>query len=195
VLSVIEDYGLRFAKIGPYANRIIFPVTYRKNLVTWTGRTIDPRNQVRYRTLSLDADKAKQEGLPQALKRTTDLLWNFDDLRLARAALLVVCEGPFDAMRVDFLGRKYGIRGTCLFTKNISPDQVRLLAELSTNYQRGLILLDADASMDILRMSSEIEPLGFEFHTTDQKDPALMQEDQIKALLARKGRSTLTNTR
>lgn len=185
-----ELYDLRYCIGGPFSHRLIVPVKMPQGLVNWTGRAISTTAGLRYRTLSTDPAKAEADNIPQAILSIERTLWNMDQLvRDMKSHTLVVVEGPFDALRVDYLGYPEGIRGTCLFGKNLSAEQVELLDILSDYFERKIVLLDRDASLDQMSMQSRLDYLGFEFRVVPAgiKDPALFQRDDLLALC--RGRS------
>ena len=161
VREISDFYDVHYCNTGPFKGRIIFPVYYQGELVTWTGRSVYPHARVRYKTLTVDLEKAKVEGTPVAMKRTSDLLLWYDQLVEFPGQKLVVVEGPFDALRVDYFGRLGGVRATCLFGKNVSAVQMHLLHELVQYYPERYLILDQEASADALRMQMELAPLRF----------------------------------
>src|SRR6202040_650598 len=112
---------------GPFSYRVVIPVFLNKRLVTWTGRSIAPSEELRYRSLSTDPEKAN--GLPVALENIKHTLFDYDSLKEG-GRVLAVAEGPLDAMRLGFLGERYGIKATCLFGKSLHPMQLDLLHEI-----------------------------------------------------------------
>ena len=73
---------------------------------------------------------------------TSNLLLNYDSLRNPKKAdTLVVVEGPFDFLKLDWYGDGK-IKVTCLFKKQSSIEQQLLLLELSEKYEKIVILLD-----------------------------------------------------
>jgi hypothetical protein len=151
----IELYDLHYTTRGRYRYRIIIPVySSDSKLQTWTARSILPDAKLRYDTLStrpndrgdpvgVMADKQTLLGLP--------LLWTCDNPRV-----LVLCEGPFDAIRVTILGERHGVYGTCLFGLNISGEQVSLLEALTARFERLVLLLDPEAALDRMRISGQL---------------------------------------
>lgn len=141
---VAKQYRLHFALRGIYGYRLIIPICMRDGkLASWTGRAINPEAEVRYRSLP----KALSVEVP------TNLVLGIEWLKdLSNVKLLVVCEGPFDAIRVSAIGHDYGVYGTCLFGLNASRAQATLLQELSRVFSRVGLLLDADAQMAVLRI-------------------------------------------
>lgn len=185
VLRLANQYGLRCAIRGPFAYRVVFPIVHPEGLVGWTGRTITKTDHVRYKTLSADPEKARAQGLPVAVLKTDESLWNYDHVSTCECRTLVVCEGPFDAMRVDWLGRPRGIAATCVFKKHVSDQQAELLAAVRPKFERAFLMLDPDAwadsigAMDRLRFLDLLPgprlPEGIE-------DPAMMSEKLVHTM-------------
>ena len=175
-------YGLMFAPRGAFAYRIIVPVIVAGRLVNWTGRTVARSDPLRYKSLSSDASRAAAQGLPAARLNIKDTLLDIDSLSRG-GSVLVLTEGPFDAMRVSYLGRRAGVSATCLFGKLATPAQVGMVAGLSRRYDRVIALLDRDASFDAflglpeyLGVTSVSLPRGV-------KDPAELTPAQFQVLL------------
>jgi len=178
VLWLADRYKLRFAPRGIFAYRIIIPVFVDGQLVTWTGRTVADSEPLRYKSLSSDSDRAASQGLPVATMNIKDALLDLDNIRYG-GKLLVVAEGPFDAMRLSFFGEKSGIRATCLFGQTPSESQLSLLFELRHKYKNMALMLDPDAGLrssfslpEYLRMIRMPLPVGV-------KDPAELTEEQF----------------
>lgn len=180
-LSLIERYDLRYAFKGPFSYRLIIPVYMEQGLVNWTGRTVVDHT-VRYRSLSADPEKAEKDGLPVAPMSIEQTLWNYKQLLKEGGKVLSVVEGPMDSLRVDYYGREYGIRSTCLFgTGNLSDEQVWLLESLVDRFERRVLVLDPDAAFVSIAMQQRLGFLGFEFQVLpgDVEDPAVMKKAEI----------------
>lgn len=175
ILRFTEDFGIYYAMRGPYRYRVIFTIVVNGKLQCWTGRTINP-NQLRYKALSTDADKAKQEGSEPALAATADLLLWYDDLMKEDADTIVLCEGPFDALKVRLLGRERGITATCFFTMNSTESQASLLYDLLPRFKRRLLLLDQGTIPNALKLRKKLIGLDVEIAQLPPliKDPALL---------------------
>lgn len=184
--KLIKDYELRFTLNGIFAYRIIIPVRMEQGVVTWTGRAISDAI-IRYRTLTTDHEKSKTHNVPTAVLSIKDCLWNYSDLLDNPGDNLIVVEGPFDSLRLDFFGKNYGTRATCLFSKTISKAQLILLDELSCVYKRKYLLLDSDAKFDYLWMLDDLKYFGFQplFLPKGVNDPAELMHTQIQALFTR----------
>ena len=170
-------YDLRYAIRGPFQGRIIFPIRFRGKLVTWTGRAISPLASLRY--LTLDTHEA-------AGPITDYLLW-YDQLMIVKAHTIVLCEGPFDAIKLNELGLEYGLAATCFFTSSPSPRQISLLHELLARFKRKILLLDQSMLSMSLRVALELSALGVERGQlpTGFKDPGELSEAEVKALAHR----------
>jgi hypothetical protein len=154
--KMTNRYGIRYAIEGSYQGRIIFPVTYDGELVSWTGRSISKNATLRYKTLSTDEESADREGYRPALGAISHYLLWFDELEDTGGELLVLCEGPFDALKVDVLGRSQGIRATCFFTAAPTEAQVDLLHTLARRFDRVLLLLDKGTVSLGMRVSQQL---------------------------------------
>lgn len=132
------QYGLKWAIAGRYKHRVIIPIGLNQQWVSWTGRSIHSSTPTRYLTLS------ESEGAKVNIKK---MIFNWDTLINEPATFVVVCEGPFDAIAVDFYGQRYGVRSTCLFSQMATMEQLAYIASLTDLYQAVIILLDDTATM------------------------------------------------
>lgn len=148
-----ENYKLHYVTQGLYRQRIIVPVFDRYGAVlTWTARTILPDTQPRYRTLRMEPHPDfPNEPLALLPANNTVLglpvLWGAENPRV-----LVVVEGPFDALKVTAFGHALGVYATCLFGLNVYPSQVEELAGLMRRFERCYLLVDEDAELQRLRL-------------------------------------------
>lgn len=140
---LVKHYQLRYCVSdsflqGAYANRLIFLISIDNQLVSWTGRHIGS-SRLRYNSLSVE-----DQELPARLSLKDTVLW-YDRLRQADSGTLVVCEGPFDALKVNYLGNTKDIHATCVYGSTISDIQIDLLESLS-QFKTKYLLLDAEAA-------------------------------------------------
>jgi hypothetical protein len=148
-------HGLMYAVEGKQRGRIIFPVEFNGKLVSWTGRSIYPDEQLRYKTLSTDPEV---EDYPALGPISDFLLWH-DDIKDG-GRVLVLCEGPFDALKVRTLGRRHGIRATCCFTSQPSESQIDMLFDIVPRYERRLLLLDRGTLAKAMKVASALAGTG-----------------------------------
>jgi len=148
-----EVYWLMYSITGPFAYRIILPIEMPQGLVTWTGRDITNTSDQRYKTLSKE----------ESVRSIKDCLFGFKSLlEDTEANTLIVCEGPFDAMRLDFFGYPFGIRATCLFGLQAQDSQVSLLSELYSFYKHRYVCLDNGADILQTKLLNRLEFLDFQ---------------------------------
>jgi hypothetical protein len=173
-------YHLRGCADGSrWHGRIIFPVTIDQKLVTWTGRHCGG-SPIRYDTLSVyDPDSPALE----TIKNT--ILW-YDALKQARGTL-VVCEGPFDSLKINYLGEGFDVYATCLFGKSITDRQCELLESLE-NFDRKILLLDRN-TVDHFNPRSNfgiLESAGFTLTPLPRfvKDPGELNRETFATLFA-----------
>jgi len=181
-----EWYDLRYCTSGPYKGRIIFPVYHDRKLMTWTGRTIYPSVELRYKTLSTDREKSEAEGMPQASGSITEyLLWH-DDLLNSDADTIVLVEGPMDALKVSVLGYEHGIFSTCFFTMQPSVTQIDLLHSILPKYKHKYLLLDPGTLPTSIRVAGELSSLGVKIRQVPSgvEDPGTMTMQDLLEIVA-----------
>ncbi|HKX35867.1 MAG TPA: hypothetical protein VJM79_04270, partial [Rhizorhapis sp.] len=180
-----RDHDLHYAMTGDWSYRLLIPVHDEdSNWVTWTGRAINATAKIRYKTLTANPDNVA-DGEPLARAPITDCLLGLPDL-LHGGAVLFVGEGPFDAMRLSLFASDYDSRATCLFGKIISAAQIDLLLRLRPFYDDIVLLLDPDAALDALDLTTRLAPVGVKAHLLEgDDDPGEMRAQQIHALMSR----------
>ena len=178
-----QGYGIYYASQGEYKGRIIFTVWVDGDLKGWTGRTIYPTETLRYKTLSNNPEK----GPPTAPKPIGNYLLFWDKLKAPVPKTIVLCEGPFDAWRVNLLGTKLGVVSTCFFTNTPSREQVGLLHEILPKFDNRIILLDQETSSQVARIKSQLVAFDLTVRQLppQYKDPAeLPNTEVLKEVLA-----------
>lgn len=166
-------YSMRYCISGSYAGRIMFLIRENGNLTAWTGRSISPNAELRYKALSIDDERAEREGYKAALGPISHyLLWH-DRLKRSQADTLLLCEGPFDALKVDVLGREHGVTATCFFTAAPTDAQIETLHDICPQFKKRLLLLDAGTFALGMRVASKLSSLGVRPFQLDNalKDP------------------------
>jgi hypothetical protein len=180
LMRLANRYRLRGCFWGEFAYRLIVPVYMAdEQLVTWTGRAIG-RSRFRYRSLSHN----EQGQYPKAVTNIKDTLAFYDQLVRDQADCLLVHEGPFDALKVDFYGD--GVRATCTWSVNISEAQIELLAALRRNYRRIVFVYDRDALSKAIAAVAAVPELQCEFYAlTKTKDPGALSVRGVRHLVER----------
>lgn len=179
-LRLTDDYGLMFAKRGPQKDRVIFPVYFDGKLVSWTGRTIHKSVDLRYKTLAVEPEDPSE---PAAMGPINDYLLFYDQLE--GGDTLILCEGPFDALKVSVLGYEYGIDATCFFTASPSVRQIDLLHDIADRYKRRYLLLDRGTLGTAMRTSGLMSAIQMRILSLpgNVKDPGLLDRRGLLKLL------------
>lgn len=179
---LVRQYDLRCCISGSYSYRLIVPVYMEPGkLMGWTGRTILPDESLRYKSLS----HKKQTSYPLAPMNIKDTLGFYDQISRDEGDALIVVEGPFDALKVDFYARKYGVRATCVWSVNLQDAQIELLADLRSRYRQLIFVFDREALADSLRATSYLpylEPIVWPFEY-GRKDPGDLARREVRTLV------------
>lgn len=162
-----SHYRLRYASVGPYKDRIIFPLYQQGRLIGWTGRAI---------ANAPEAPRYLSSG--EAIKHTVFM----EDGLLRGGNALFIVEGPFDALKLDFYGGPH-IRATCCFGTNASTEQVMLLRKLSKRFKHVVVLFDKGALGQAMQLQEQIgHGATIQGLTAGVKDPGEMSEKDVRAL-------------
>lgn len=176
--ELCDRFGLlRCADNSKWHGRIIFPITLSGKLVTWTGRHIDG-SKLRYRSLSVE-----DEDTPALMPIKNTILW-YDRLKKATGTL-VVCEGPFDALKIAYLGQAYNVHATCIYGKSMSDEQRDMLEQLE-HFDHRIVLLDALAfdHLNPRGAFADLRSIGFVTKPLPPvaKDPGELNRDSFAQL-------------
>ena len=166
-------FKLKAAVSGQFKDRVILPYYMDGKLVTWTGRAI-AETQMRYMDLSIE-----RSIIPA--KKT---FYNFNATRRPNKVLLVA-EGPFDAVTCDFYSAEYGVRCVALSTNSMTDEQTYLLEEAAPNFEQVLIVMDNADSLGVIdsfrlkEKLSTIRNIGFTSLPRSYKDFGEMPQSAI----------------
>jgi hypothetical protein len=181
-MRAAEEYGLLCCIEGRYAGRIIFPIEMGGELVTWTGRHIGS-SDLRYMSLSVEEDQIP----PARMTIKNTLLWYDWLAKLPEDVKLVVCEGPFDALKINYLATEYPVYGTCVYGKDVSDVQVDLLCSLP--FTDKVLMFDRETISENLSLGArgnitKLNSLGFRFAYPPPgvKDPGALDIDSFSIL-------------
>ena len=155
--ELCAQYGLFAGVSNVWAGRIILPYLQDGELVTWTGRAIG-ESRIRYRDLEIE----------ESLLAPKETLFNHDAM-LEGGKVLVLQEGPFDVLKIDYYGRHYGVRSVGLSTNSIKPIQAFLLQAAVGKFDRIYVMLDTKNPLgivDSMRMQADLHFLDNLFITS-----------------------------
>jgi len=153
-----KHYDLRYCLTGSFKWRMIIPIYYHGELVSWTGRDITGHADLRYKTLSDDTGAAKTQGYLPARQNIKTTVYNRDKAE-AGGKVLCVVEGPMDVLRLDWYLDDPEIVVAGCFGK---PDesQVLLLSRLARKFDRVVSLLDNDAQAQAVALVDQLQELS-----------------------------------
>jgi hypothetical protein len=136
--KLAEQYGLMAGVRGKWEDRIILPYYQDGELMTWTGRAIADA-MIRYKDLSID----------ESIRPPKETLYNFDCLREG-GKVLVLLEGPFDVLKIDFYAKRFGVRAVGLSTNSIKETQAYLLQAAGDAFDQTIIMMDNATQLGII---------------------------------------------
>lgn len=172
--TVIHKSGLLRSKdqSSKWHHRLIIPV-YVNDEVSWTGRSIDPNESIRY----LSPEKGEARNIKHCL-------FNFNYLLENEAKYLVITEGPLDSLKCDHYSST-DFMATCLFGMVISEEQIALLRLLTPNFEKVLIATDQGTHIQALTIARAISFCKPIILNLPVKDLGEMQAEDINIFLER----------
>jgi len=180
-----DTHGLYYCTQGSYHGRIIFPMWQHGRLLSWVGRTIYSAEEQRYKAHTVNPAVARAQNLEPALAASRNcLLWH-DKLYTTRAPILVIAEGPFDALKINVLARGRAF-ATCWTSSSPTAAQIDLLRPVASRFQKRILLSDVDLATEAYATARLLVALNFDVAQLPRtlKDPAqLRSHDELLQLL------------
>lgn len=179
VTGLCDIYKLRCANTGNFKDRIIIPIFIKNKLVSWTSRALGKTiNAPRYLALS------EEKG---GLVNVFHTLWNYDDLQIG-GDLMIIVEGPFDALKLDFYGAEMGATTTCTFGTAMSVEQGLMIREIAKKFKRRILLYDPGEVESIFLaqeklIGSGVDTVSLNDIIPDVEDPGAMSKKQVRKLV------------
>jgi len=128
IVTLSVSYNLKCTFTGAWSDRIIFPVyALDGKLIGWYGRALGK---------SLSRYKAHPAG--DLIKQH---LYNAYQAR-AGGKVLVIVEGPIDALKIDLYGSRFGVRAVSGQGVSLRPRQYNQIYKLSKRFDKVVILYD-----------------------------------------------------
>ena len=185
--AMAMHYDLRYSLVDDQKDRVVIPVwTPDEGLVTWTGRSIHRSEKLRYKTLSTKRSTDRPDEII-ALRSAKEVIYYSPPTGYIPDTLVVV-EGPFDALKVDWYGKQYGIRATCLFGIVWSEVQVARTIELANHFRHVAVCFDAAKWHDSISFSSMLAAHHEDAYSVPLprsiEDPGELTPELIKELFA-----------
>jgi hypothetical protein len=177
LLALAAEYNLCYATSGDFQDRIVLPFYAEDRLVTWIGRSIYQGAMLRYRDL-------EQE---RSILDPKNCLYNYDNARRGGTTLVLV-EGGFDVLKLDFYGRPFGVRAVSRNTKSISMSQRSQLLQLRKRFDRVVNVLDTDdwaSPAEAMQLTADLNEIlgsvGQEVTPFQKKDPGALLPQEATA--------------
>ncbi len=183
--AVIQQYNLKACLSGRWSGRLIIPA----NHVGWQGRALrTTKDTPRYLTSHEDVKKTlfnMVEDLDRPRSRSGYRLVSPQAAVAGHDQILYVCEGPIDAIKVDFYGQQHGARATCLFGATPTIEQIHLLSSISNNFSRVILLLDNDTAGQAasFQLTDWVRNIEIGALPDGVKDPGSMSGDQVRRMV------------
>lgn len=146
--KVIDRYQLKCARDGEWKWRLIIPFIVDGHWVGWTGRAISPTAYLRY--ISYPTGPTVKS-----------LVYNCGNA--LGGDVLVLSEGPMDAMKLDYYGQEYGVSAVAMLGLTLEPAQRGIIIKLAEKYNRVLVITDANAESAGLKIAADLSIIGAEF--------------------------------
>lgn len=175
--EVAEFYKLYGAHSGEFRWRIVLPFFTKGLIVGATGRHIG-RSSKRYHTRPDDV--------------TDKILFNFDRAARVRGELLVLVEGPFDALVLDWLFEESGLpaAAVALLGLHFGSSKRQAVHELAGGFECVSVLLDRGAESRAMEMADELKVTGVRARMDhvpwNVKDPGEFRAEHAAGLLRSK---------
>ncbi len=148
-----EKYGLVGGGItGRWKGRIIIPIYYNHRLVSWTARSILPKDEIK----AFKIPRYKNLSIEESVMNPKDTFFNLDNCRHDE---VVLTEGSFDVMR-------FGDDWMCSLGTQLTQNQLRILSE---RFKKVYIMFDnePEAQEKARLFGMQIASMGLEVEVVD----------------------------
>lgn len=158
VRQLVSEYNLKCTTTGIWKDRIIFPIYVDGELVSWTGRAImQTIDAPRYKVLGMEEDPVWS---PSAVLDRNEVVYNAN--QCTGGSLLLCCEGPIDALKMEFYGMDDGASALCPLGTRMSQEQACIIGERARKYKRKLLLYDLQEVETVFLAMDLLGRYGFE---------------------------------
>lgn len=132
---------------GDWKFRIIIPVYYQGQLLSWTGRSILSKEKLK----QLDIPRYKNLSIEKSVKNIKELFFNIDN---CKSDTVVLTEGVFDVLRFDG-------NAICSMGTELTESQINLLA---SRFRKIFILFDnePEAQKKARKFGLQLSSIGIE---------------------------------
>jgi hypothetical protein len=137
---------------GDWKFRIIVPVYYHGQLLSWTGRSILSKEKLK----QLDIPRYKNLSVEKSIKNIKELFFNIDN---CKSDTVVLTEGAFDVLRFDG-------NAICSMGTELTESQINLLA---SRFRKIFILFDnePEAQKKARKFGLQLSSIGIEIEVVN----------------------------
>lgn len=137
---------------GDWKFRIIIPIYYNGKLMSWTGRSILPKDKLK----KLNIPRYKNLSIEKSVMNPKELFFNLDN---CNGSEVVLTEGAFDVLRYDG-------EAICSLGTELTEGQIKLLSE---RFQKVFILFDnePEAQEKARKFGLRLSSMGVEVEIVD----------------------------
>lgn len=140
---------------GDWKFRIIIPVYYQGQLLSWTGRSILSKEKLK----QLDVPRYKNLSIEKSVKNIKELFFNIDN---CKSDTVVLTEGAFDVLRFDG-------NAICSMGTELTESQINLLA---SRFRKIFILFDnePEAQEKARKFGLQLSSIGIDVEVVNAYD-------------------------
>lgn len=137
---------------GNWKFRIIIPVYYQGQLLSWTGRSILSKEKLK----QLEIPRYKNLSIEKSVKNIKELFFNIDN---CKSDTVVLTEGAFDVLRFDG-------NAICSMGTELTESQINLLA---SRFRKIFILFDnePEAQKKARKFGLQLSSIGIEIEVVN----------------------------
>lgn len=137
---------------GDWKFRIIIPVYYQGQLLSWTGRSILSKDKLK----QLDIPRYKNLSIEKSVKNIKELFFNIDN---CKSDTVVLTEGAFDVLRFDG-------NAICSMGTELTESQINLLA---SRFRKIFILFDnePEAQKKARKFGLQLSSIGIDIEVVN----------------------------
>lgn len=167
---LINKFHIRGGGIaGEWSYRILLPIYYKRVLVSWTGRSILSKEELKqYEAMGISIPRYKNLDIEQSVIAPKDMVFNYDN---SNKDSVMIVEGPFDVLKI-------GENCVCSLGTSVTREQELFLR---SKYKRVFICFDNEyeAQEKARHLGRNLASLGMEVEVVNICEPFTKIENGI----------------
>lgn len=176
---LIDKFHIRGGGIvGEWAYRIILPIYYKRVLISWVGRTILSKDDLKkYKEMGVEIPRYKNLDIEQSVISPKEVFFNLDN---SIKDYVIIVEGPFDTL-------KMGNDCICSLGTSVTRQQELFLKE---HYKKVFICFDNEyeAQNKARHLGRNLASLGMDVEVVNicepfnKNDPGELTYEEVKII-------------